>query len=172
MEWGVPVHDDHRHFELLTLEGAQAGLSWLTVLKRRDRYRQAFADFDPQQVARFGAGRVERLLTDPGIIRHRQKVASAVGNAAALLRIQQELGSFDQYIWGLVGGRPIVNGWSSPEQVPAASPLAAEVSLELRNRGFGFVGKTICYSYLQAAGLVQDHLTWCFRFDELTAENH
>lgn len=160
----MPVHDDRRHFELLVLEGAQAGLSWLTVLKRRDGYRRAFADFDPAEVARFDAARVELLLSDPGIIRHRQKVESAVGNAGALLRTQEEFGSFDNYIWSYVGGRPVVNRWTSPEQVPASTNLASRVSAELRSRGFRFVGPTICYSYMQAAGLVVDHLTSCFRF--------
>jgi len=170
VEWGVPVHDDHRHFELLTLEGAQAGLSWLTVLKRRDSYRHAFAHFDPAQVASFDSHRVESLLSDPGIIRHRQKVESTVGNAAALLRIEDEMGSFDNYIWGFVGGRSLVNGWTSPVDVPATSPLAATVGADLRSRGFRFVGPTICYSYLQAAGLVMDHLTSCFRFTYLAGD--
>jgi len=166
-EWGVPVHDERRHFELLALEGAQAGLSWLTVLKRRDGYRRAFCDFDPVRVACFDASRVEALLTNPGIIRHRQKVESVVGNAAALLRIQRETGSFDSYIWDFVGGCPVVNHWRIPEQVPAATPLAETVSSDLRSRGFRFIGPIICYSYLQAAGLVVDHLTGCFRFVEL-----
>lgn len=166
-EWGVPVHDERRHLELLVLEGAQAGLSWLTVLRRRDGYRRAFADFDPTLVAGFDAHRVETLLTDPGIIRHRQKVESAVGNAAALLRVQAEVGSFDAYIWGFVGGGPVVHRWTSREQVPATTALAVAVSADLRARGFRFVGPTVCYSYLQAAGLVLDHLTSCFRFEDL-----
>jgi DNA-3-methyladenine glycosylase I len=166
----VPIHDDRRHFELLVLEGAQAGLSWLTILKRRDGYRGAFADFDPTQVAGFDAARVELLLSDPGIVRNRQKVESAVGNAAGTLRIQAELGSFDAYIWGLAGGHPVVNRWTSQEQVPAITPLAEVVSTDLRRRGFRFVGPTICYAYLQAAGLVLDHLTSCFRYGELVGE--
>jgi DNA-3-methyladenine glycosylase I len=165
-EWGVPVHDDRRHFELLVLEGAQAGLSWLTVLKRRDGYRRDFADFDPALVAGFDAARVELLLTDPAIVRNRQKVESAVGNAAGLLRIQREVGSFDDYIWSFVNKTPIQNSWTSGEQVPVTTPIARAVSADLRKRGFHFVGPTICYSYLQAAGLVFDHLTSCFRFRE------
>lgn len=166
-EWGVPIHDDSRHFELLVLEGAQAGLSWLTVLKRRADYRRAFAEFDPAQVAEFGPGETQALLANPGIIRNRQKVASAIGNAKALLRLQAEEGSFDNFIWDFVGGRALVNHWRSPDQVPAVTPLAKALSQRLRTRGFNFVGPTICYSYLQAAGLVNDHLTRCFRFDEL-----
>jgi DNA-3-methyladenine glycosylase I len=149
------------------LEGAQAGLSWLTVLKRRDGYRHAFCDFDPAQVARFDAAQVKLLLTDPGIIRHRQKVESAVGNATAVLQIQEELGSFDSFIWGWVGGRPMVNRWTGPEQIPSSTPLAVQLSADLRRRGFRFAGPTVCYSYMQAAGLVLDHLTSCFRFREL-----
>jgi len=166
-EWGVPIHDDHRHLELLVLEGAQAGLSWLTVLKRRDGYRRAFCDFDPAQVASFDAARIDLLLTDEGLIRHRQKIEAAVGNAVALLRIQAEYGSFDHFIWGFVAGRPVVTGWTAAEQVPTATPLARKVSSELKSRGFQFVGPTICYSYLQAAGLVVDHLASCFRFGDL-----
>lgn len=168
-EWGVPVHDDGRHLELLVLEAAQAGLSWLTVLKRRDGYRRAFADFEPARVAAFDTRQVEALLSDPGIIRHRQKVESAVGNAAALLQIQRDLGSFDDYIWGFVGGSPVVSRWRMTADVPATSPLAAALSADLRRRGFRFVGPTICYSYMQAAGMVLDHLTSCFRFDDLAA---
>lgn len=167
-EWGAPVHDDRRHFELLVLEGAQAGLSWLTVLKRRDGYRRAFCNFDPVLVASFDGSRVESLLTDPGTIRHRGKIEAAVVNAAALIRIQEEFGSFDRYIWRFVGGHQIVNRWSSPEQVPATTKLGDSVSFELRARGFRFVGPTICYSYLQAAGLVADHLSSCFRFRALS----
>jgi DNA-3-methyladenine glycosylase I len=167
LEWGVPVHEDDRHLELLVLEGAQAGLSWLTVLKRRDGYRRAFAEFEPAAVASFDRQRVQAILTDPGIIRHSQKVESAISNAAALLRTQQELGSFDKYIWDFVGGRPIINHWKSPEKVPASSRLSLAVSADLRRRGFRFVGPTICYSYLQAAGLIVDHLVSCFRYSAL-----
>lgn len=170
LEWGVPVHDDRRHFELLVLEGAQAGLSWLTVLKKRNDYRRVFADFFPARVAQFGSSQVTDLLADPGIIRHRQKVESVVGNAAAVLRVQAEWGTFDEFIWGLVGGVPIVNRWSSSDQIPASTPIGAQLSADLQKRGFRFVGPTICYSYLQAAGLVLDHVTSCFRFGELVAE--
>jgi DNA-3-methyladenine glycosylase I len=166
-EWGVPVHDDRRHSELLVLEGAQAGLSWLTVLKRRHGYRQAFADFDPAVVARFSPRKVEELLGDPGIIRHRHKIEATVGNANALLRVQEEMGSFDAFLRGFVGGRRVINRWTSPKQVPASTPLSVALSADLRRRGFRFVGPTICYSYLQAAGLVVDHLTGCFRYPEL-----
>ncbi|HVC38444.1 MAG TPA: DNA-3-methyladenine glycosylase I [Candidatus Dormibacteraeota bacterium] len=166
-EWGVPVHQERGLFELLVLEGAQAGLSWLTVLKRRDGYRVAFADFDPVQVAGFDSAQVEALLSQPGIIRHRQKVEAAISNAAALLRIREEAGSFDEFIWGFVEGKPLRNRWANQEEVPATTPLARRVSAELRERGFRFVGPTICYSFLQAAGLVLDHLTSCFRYAEL-----
>jgi DNA-3-methyladenine glycosylase I len=171
IEWGVPVHDDRRHFELLVLEGAQAGLSWLTVLKRREGYRQAFAGFDPAKVARYSNRKVESLRKDPGIIRHRQKIESTIGNAAALLRAQEEAGSFDAYVWEFIGGTRVVNRWKALKQVPASTPLSEALSRDLRRRGFRFVGPTICYSYLQAAGLVNDHLTSCFRYLELLEEN-
>jgi DNA-3-methyladenine glycosylase I len=167
-EWGVPVHDDRRHFEFLILEAAQAGLSWLTVLRRRDGYRRAFADFDPAAVARFTPGRVEKLLADPGIIRNRQKVASTVTNAAAFLAVQEEFTSFDRYLWGFVGGEPVINRWTGDGQIPAVTPLAEEVSKDLRRRGFRFVGPTICYAHLQAVGVVMDHITTCFRYPELS----
>lgn len=170
-EWGIPFHDDRRHFELLVLEGAQAGLSWLTVLKRRHGYRQAFADFDPAVVARFSPRKVEALLCDPGIIRHRQKIEAAVGNANSLLRVQEEMGSFDALLRGVVGGHRVINRWASHRQVPASTPLSEALSADLRRRGFRFVGPTICYSYLQASGMVMDHLTGCFRYPELTGSN-
>ena len=166
-EWGVPVHDDRRHFEFLVLEGAQAGLSWLTVLRRRDAYRRAFADFEPGRVARFGRGRIERLLADPGLIRNRAKIEATVTNAAAFLRLQEEEGSFDDYLWRFVGGRPVVNRWRTMAEVPASTETSAELSADLRRRGFRFVGPTICYAHLQAAGLVMDHLVGCHRFAEL-----
>jgi DNA-3-methyladenine glycosylase I len=166
-EWGVPVHDDRTHFEFLTLEGAQAGLSWLTILKRRDGYRRAFAGFDPAKVARFTSTRVERLLADPGIIRNRAKVTSAVSNAAAFLAVQEELGSFDDYLWGFVDGAPVVNRWRRIEQIPATTELSETVSADLRRRGFRFCGPTVCYSHLQATGLVMDHVTGCFRYPQL-----
>ncbi|HEY1988998.1 MAG TPA: DNA-3-methyladenine glycosylase I [Acidimicrobiales bacterium] len=169
IEWGVPVHDDRRHFELLVLEGAQAGLSWLTVLKRREGYRRAFSGFDPAAVARYSPRKMEALSEDTGIIRHRQKIASAVGNAAALLQVQEEAGSFDAYVWGFVGGTRVVNHWKTLKQLPASTPLSEALSRDLRQRGFRFVGPTICYSYLQSAGLVNDHLTGCFRYPEILA---
>jgi len=166
-EWGVPLHADRRLFELLILEGAQAGLSWSTVLRRRSGYRRAFAGFDPRRVARFTPAAVERLLRDPGIIRHRGKIESAVGNARAFLAIQREHGSFAAYLWTSVGGRPIQNRRRAPRQVPAETVVSRELSRDLRRRGFTFAGPTICYALMQAAGLVNDHLTSCFRHAEV-----
>jgi DNA-3-methyladenine glycosylase I len=162
-EWGVPVHDDRTHFAFLVLEGAQAGLSWELVLKRRPGYVAAFADFDPARVARFTDRRVERLLADPGIVRHRQKIASAVTNARAFLRIQEAFGSFDAYVWPFVGGAPIARRRVRPSSVPARTRESDTLSADLRARGFSFVGSTICYAYMQAVGLVNDHLVRCFR---------
>jgi DNA-3-methyladenine glycosylase I len=167
-EWGVPVHDDTTHFEFLVLEGAQAGLSWLTILKRRAGYRKAFAGFDPVKVARFTPAKVEKLLADPGIIRNRAKVESAVRNAKAFLAVQKEFGSFDAYLWGFVGGRPVVNKWRRMGQLPPTSPASEAMSADLKRRGFGFVGPTVCYAHLQATGLVNDHVVGCFRYAELT----
>jgi DNA-3-methyladenine glycosylase I len=167
-EWGVPVHDDPTHFEFLVLEGAQAGLSWSTILKRRAGYRKAFAAFDPAKVARFTPAKVEKLLLDPGIIRNRAKVESTVRNAKAFLAVQKEFGSFDAYVWGFVGGRPVVNTWRRTAQLPPFSAESEALSKDLRRRGFGFVGPTVCYAHLQAAGLVNDHLVSCFRYAELT----
>jgi DNA-3-methyladenine glycosylase I len=167
-EWGVPVHDDRVHFEFLVLESAQAGLSWLTILKRRDGYRRAFADFDAEKVARFTPKRVEKLLLDPGIIRNRAKVEATVRNARAFLAVQEEFGSFDDYVWAFVNGEPKVNKWRRVGQVPAVTPLSEEVSADLRRRDFRFVGPTVCYAHLQATGLVNDHLVGCFRYLELT----
>jgi DNA-3-methyladenine glycosylase I len=169
-EWGVPVHADRGHFELLTLEGAQAGLSWLTVLKRRKDYRHAFAEFDPAVVARFDRQRVGALLADQNLVRNRQKIESAVTNAAAMLEVQASFGSFDAFIWAFVDGEPVVNHWTSADQVPSQTQLSAAVCAELRRRGFRFVGPTTSYAYLQSAGLVVDHLVDCFRYAELTAE--
>ncbi|HVB91492.1 MAG TPA: DNA-3-methyladenine glycosylase I [Acidimicrobiales bacterium] len=168
-EWGVPVHDDRTHFEFLVLEGAQAGLSWLTILKRRDGYRRAFAGFDVEKVARFTPARVEKLLLDPGIIRNRAKVEATVRNARAFLAVAEEFGSFDTYLWGFVGGSPQVNRWRRLDQLPAFTPVSEAVSANLRRRDFRFVGPTVCYSHLQAAGLINDHLMSCFRYAELTA---
>jgi DNA-3-methyladenine glycosylase I len=167
-EWGVPVHDDDTHFEFLVLEGAQAGLSWSTILKRRSGYRKAFAGFDPVKVARFTPAKVEKLLTDTGIIRNRAKVQSTVRNAGLFLDVQKEFGSFDAYIWGFVGGRPVVNRWRRMAQLPPTSPESEALSKDLRRRGFSFVGPTVCYAHLQAAGLINDHLVGCFRYGEIT----
>lgn len=167
-EWGVPVHDDVVHFEFLVLEGAQAGLSWSTILKRRAGYRKAFAGFDAAKVARFTAAKVDKLLTDTGIIRNRAKVEATVRNARGFLAVQEEFGSFDDYIWGFVGGRPIVNTWRRLAQLPATSAESEALSKDLKRRGFGFVGPTVCYAHLQASGLVNDHIVGCFRYGELT----
>ena len=162
-EWGVPLHDDRRLFEALVLGGAQAGLSWRTILKRREGYRRAFAHFDPEAVARYGPAEVERLLGDPGIIRNRLKVESAIRNAQAVLGLRDEFGTFDAYLWGHVDGAPVVNRWRSIKEVPARTMLSDALSKDLGRRGFSFVGSTICYATLQAAGLVNDHLVTCFR---------
>ena len=167
VEWGVPVFDDRVLFEFLTLEGAQAGLSWLTILRKRDGYRRAFADFDPEAVARFDDDHVARLLHDTGIVRNRLKVAAAVTNARAYLSIQQAFGSFSDYIWGFVDGRPIQNSWRSLDHIPATTPLAQTISKDLKTRGFRFVGPTIVYAHMQATGMVNDHLVDCFRYQEV-----
>jgi DNA-3-methyladenine glycosylase I len=162
-EWGVPVHDDRTFFEFLLLEGAQAGLSWSTILAKRENYRSAFADFDPATIARFSRARIERLLLDPGIIRNRLKVEGAVKNARSFLAIQDEFGTFDRYVWKFVDGRPVCRRRRSQSQVPASTPLSDALSKDLRKRGFTFVGTTICYSFMQAVGLVNDHVTSCFK---------
>ena len=167
-EWGTPSRDDRHLFELLTLEGAQAGLSWRTILNKRGGYRHAFAGFDPAAVARFGAKDVERLLSDPGIVRNRLKVESAIANAGAVLAAQEELGSFAALLWSFVDDTPVVGGRSSLDQIPAETPLSRAMSRDLKRRGFRFVGPTVVYSLLQAAGLVNDHETSCFRYGELT----
>jgi DNA-3-methyladenine glycosylase I len=166
-EWGFPVHDDRVLFEFLVLEGAQAGLSWSTILGKRAAYRRAFAAFDPAKVARFTPARIDRLVRDPGIVRHRQKIESAVSNARAFLRVQAEHGSFDTYVWRFVGGRPKRNAWRMPRQVPARTPESDALSKDLRGRGFSFVGSTICYAFMQATGMVNDHLVSCFRYEEI-----
>ena len=165
-EWGLPVHDDRRHFEFLVLEGAQAGLSWLTVLKKRDAYRKAFAGFDPAKVARFDGRRVLALLRDPGIIRNRLKVRSAVKNARAFLAVQKEFGSFDAYVWPFVGGHPIRNKRKTMKDIPAVSAESDALSRDLKERGFSFVGSTIIYAHMQAVGMVNDHVVSCFRHRE------
>jgi DNA-3-methyladenine glycosylase I len=162
-EWGVPVHDDRLLFEFLTLEGAQAGLSWSTILNKRDAYREAFANFDPARVARFDRERIERLLTNAGIVRNRLKIESTVSNARAFLDVQREHGSFDRFAWGFVGGAPRINRWRSLRYVPARTPESDALSKALAQRGFRFVGSTICYAFMQATGLVDDHLMTCFR---------
>ncbi|WP_075352927.1 DNA-3-methyladenine glycosylase I [Desulfovibrio sp. DV] len=169
-EWGVPLHDDRALFELLLLEGAQAGLSWLTVLKRREGYRLAYDGFDPARVAAYDDAKMAELVADAGIIRNRAKVAASVKNARAFLATADAFGSFDAYLWRFVDGRPVVGGWEHISQVPAVTPLAETVSRDLKARGFGFVGPTIVYAFLQAAGLVNDHLRDCFRFRELAGE--
>jgi len=163
-EWGVPVHDDRVHFEFLTLEGAQAGLSWETILKKRESYRDAFADFDPDRVARFTAARVERLLKNPGIVRNRLKVVSTVQNAKSFRAIQREFGSFDSYVWGFVGGAPRVSHRRELRDIPPKTAESDAMSRDLLRRGFKFVGSTICYAYMQAVGLVNDHTVDCFRY--------
>ena len=166
-EWGVPVHDDRRLFEFLILEGAQAGLSWITILRKRENYRQAFAGFDAGKVARFGTRDVARLLADPGIVRNRLKVGAAISNAQRFLDVQEEFGSFDAYIWRFVDGRPIVNRWKTLKQVPASTQASDALSRDLKQRGFKFVGSTICYAHMQATGMVNDHLVGCFRHGEI-----
>ncbi len=160
-EWGVPVHDDRTWFEFLLLEGAQAGLSWSIVLAKRERYRSVFANFDPAKVARFGADKIERLIADPGIVRNRAKILSAVTNAKAFLKIQAEFGSFDRYIWDFVGGQPILNHRKTMSAVPTRTEVSDALSKDLKKRGFKFVGTTICYAFMQATGLVNDHLVSC-----------
>jgi DNA-3-methyladenine glycosylase I len=165
-EWGVPVHDDRKQFEFLTLESAQAGLSWWTVLRKREGYRRAFADFDPAKVARFTDKRIARLLENPAIIRNRQKIAAAVNNARRFLEVLAEFGSFDRYIWGFVEGRTIQNKWRSLQELPAKTAESDALSKDLKRRGFKFVGSTIVYAHMQAVGLVNDHLVSCFRHKE------
>ncbi len=167
-EWGVPVHDDRTLFEFLILEGAQAGLSWSTILAKRENYRTAFSNFDPAKVARFSEKKVEQLLQDPGIVRNRLKVNSAIGNARAFLAVQKEFGSFDKYIWSFVGGKPKRNSWTAHSGVPAKTAESDAMSKDLIKRGFKFVGSTICYAFMQATGMVNDHLTHCFRFKKST----
>ena len=165
-EWGVPVHDDRRHYEMICLEGAQAGLSWITVLRKRDNYRTAFDQFDPTLVAGYDEDKVAELLANPGIVRNRLKVRAFIRNAQAFLRIQAEYGSFDEYIWRFVDGAPIVNHWQSLREIPALTPEAQAMSKDLAKRGFTFVGPTICYAYMQACGMVNDHVVSCFRHSE------
>ncbi len=167
VEWGAPLHDDRSLFEFLILEGAQAGLSWELILQKRDAYRLAFDGFDPVKVTDYGDAKVAELLANPGIVRNRLKVASAIGNARAFLDVQAEFGSFDSYIWDFVGGAPVRNAWQSISDVPASTPASKAMSKELRRRGFRFVGPTICYAFMQATGMVNDHTTDCFRYVEV-----
>jgi DNA-3-methyladenine glycosylase I len=164
VEWGVPVHDDKVLFEFLILEGAQAGLSWETILAKRPAYRECFAGFDPAAVARFTPARIERLLQNPGLVRNRLKITSTVTNAKAFLRVQSEFGSFDSYVWQFVGATPRVNRWRARQRIPALSPESSQLSRDLSKRGFKFVGSTICYAFMQAVGLVNDHIVDCFRY--------
>ena len=166
-EWGVPVHDDRLLFEFLVLEGAQAGLSWNTILKKRARYRVVFDSFDAKKVARYGEQKVKQLLADPGIVRNRLKIAAAIHNAKAFLAVQEEFGGFDAYIWPFVGGRPKVNAWRSVKEVPARTLESDAMSKDLQRRGFKFVGSTICYAFMQAVGMVNDHLVDCFRYRQI-----
>ena len=163
-EWGVPVHDDRTFFEFLILEGAQAGLSWDTILRKRARYREVFDNFDVKRIARYDAKKVRALLADPGIVRNRLKISATIDNARAFLKVQEEFGSFDAYIWKFVGGKPKQNKWTKHKQVPAKTAESDAMSKDLQKRGFRFVGSTICYAFMQATGLVNDHLTTCFRY--------
>lgn len=169
-EWGVPVHDDQKHFEFLVLEGAQAGLSWSTVLKKREGYRRAFSEFDPQKVARYTDNRIQKLTLDPAIIRNRLKIEGAVRNARAFLAVQKEFGSFDAYCWRFVDGRTRINRWKSMRDIPATSPESDAFSKDLKRRNFTFVGSTIMYAHMQAVGMVNDHLVDCFRYREIRGE--
>lgn len=169
-EWGVPVHDDRLLFEFLILEGAQAGLSWITILKKRQNYKEAFDNFDAEKVAQYTDEDVARLLGNPGIVRNRLKVASAIKNARGVLAIRKEFGSLDKYFWGFVGGKPIKNAWKSLSEIPAFTELSDKISKDLKKRGFNFVGSTIIYAFMQAVGLVNDHVVDCFRYDEVGNE--
>ncbi|OGO31064.1 MAG: DNA-3-methyladenine glycosylase [Chloroflexi bacterium RBG_16_54_11] len=166
-EWGVPVHDDHILYEFLILEGAQAGLSWYTILNKRPNYRMAFDGFDPQKIAGYDELKVAALMQNSGIIRNRLKITAAIRNAQSLLKVQDEFGSFDAYVWQFIGGKPIVNAWTSGHEIPAATDASRRMSKDLLQRGFRFVGPTICYAYMQAVGLVNDHTTDCFRYNEI-----
>jgi DNA-3-methyladenine glycosylase I len=167
-EWGVPVHDDRTHFEFLVLEAAQAGLSWLTILRKRENYRRAYHRFDPVRVSKFGDPEFRRLLEDPGIVRNRKKIEASIHNARRFIEVQREFGSFDAYLWRYVAGRPLVNRWENVSEIPSKSALSEELSKDLLRRGFRFVGPTILYAYLQAVGVVNDHLVACFRHPEFS----
>ncbi|HTP70524.1 MAG TPA: DNA-3-methyladenine glycosylase I [Dongiaceae bacterium] len=167
-EWGVPVHDDRRWFEFLILEGAQAGLSWDTILQKRERYRELLSGFDPAKVARYDSKKIRALLKDPGIVRNRLKIQSTISNAQAFLQLQHEFGSFDAFVWQFIGGQPIQNRWAHHKKIPAKTELSIKLSKDLLKRGFRFVGPTICYALMQATGLVNDHLTTCYRYKALS----
>ncbi len=166
-EWGVPVHDDRKHFEFIILDGAQAGLSWITILKKRKNYREAFDNFDPEKVAKYDEKKIKELMQNKGIVRNKGKIEAAVYNAKAFLEIQREFGSFDKYIWQFVGGKTIKNSWKSEAEIPTKTPESEAMSKDLKKRGFKFVGPTICYAYMQAAGMVNDHIVDCFRYNEV-----
>jgi len=166
-EWGYPVHDDRKHFEFLVLDAFQAGLSWAIILKKRENFRKAFDNFDPVKISRYREARIQKLLNDAGIIRNRLKIRSTVTNARAFLEIQKEFGSFDKFIWQFTGGKQRINRWKNLKEIPAKSPESDAMSKELKKRGFKFVGSTICYSYMQAAGMVNDHTIYCFRYHEV-----
>ncbi len=169
-EWGVPVHDDRRWFEFITLDGAQAGLSWITILRKRENYRKALDDFNVIKIAQYDSAKIEELMSNSGIVRNRRKIESVISNAQAFIGVQKEFGSFDKYIWSFVGGKPIINSWVIQSQVPATSQLSDALSKDLSNRGFKFIGSTICYAIMQAAGIVNDHLVSCFRYTEINEE--
>ena len=170
-EWGVPEHDGHRLFEVLILEGAQAGLSWSTILNKRANYLKAFDNFDPVKIAEYGDAKVAELLSNPGIVRNRMKVAATIQNAKAFLQVQQEAGSFDGYIWSFVNGEPKVNAWTALSEIPALTDESKAMSKDLKKRGFNFVGPTICYAFMQSMGMVNDHIVSCFRYGELTPKS-
>lgn len=166
-EWGTPIHDDKKHFEFLVLESFQAGLSWLTILKKRENFKKAFDGFDPKKVARYNEKKIKKLLKDPGIIRNRRKIEAAINNAKRFLEVQNEFGSFDKYIWGFTDFKSKINSWKRMSQIPATTKLSDEISKDLKNRGFKFVGSTTIYAHMQAIGLVNDHIVSCFRYNEL-----
>ncbi len=170
-EWGVPVFDDRKHFEFMVLESAQAGLSWITILRRREAYRSAYADFDPKIVAEYGEDKVEELMNNAGIIRNRLKIRASINNAKRYCEVQEEFGSFSNYIWGFVNFKPVINSWRSETEAPAKTELSERISADLQRRGFKFVGPVIVYSHLQAAGLINDHIVDCFRYKEVMKEN-
>jgi DNA-3-methyladenine glycosylase I len=171
-EWGLPLHDERRLFEMLVLEGAQAGLSWITILRKRESYRAAFDDFDAATIAGYDERKVAELLANPGIVRNRLKIAAAIQNARAFLAVQEAVGSFDAYIWGFVEGRPKINAWTALAEIPAKTPESQAMSKDLLKRGFRFVGPTICYAFMQATGMVNDHVTGCFRYAEVMQQTH